>query len=302
MNKQQKKLLILLILLIIVVVIIVNIFSALSKAFFGEKPKEKGNSYSDTQLNVNIKEKGKYNVSVFNTEYAEMTEEEVSGLDSTIDFVLDCINNKKYSELYDKMTDVYLEIKFKTLKDFESYMGSTFPYTDYECESYKLSSYNCFAIIKSAQNGEEIHRVKIRNQDFSRIEETEIFFDNFNYISTVYGFTYAGDAMLTAKYFAHYADKSSIYVKIENKTNKAMKLDFYNTKLTKFVAGEELELITEKQSIVEVGANKTEYVEIFFEKPNATIYSPNSCYFDVLVNGKNYEAEMPLVYQEEEEL
>ena len=302
MNKQQKKLLIILVLLITIVIIVVNIFSAVARTFFRETSKDKNNNYSDSQLNMVFEEKGKYNASVLNTEYAELTKDEALGIDASIDFVLDCINNKKYSNLYENISESYAEIKFNTLEKFETYMGNNFPYTDYECVSYKLSSYNCYVTIRSLHKSNETLRIKLRNQDFSKVEETEVIFENFNYMEDTYGIAYEGDAHITAKYLIYYADKASIYIKIENKSNKPMKFDFYKTKLTKYIAGEEIEIITGNQAVVEVGAKKTAYVEIYFDNINAAIYSPNYCYLKVKINDKEHTVEIPLVYQEEEEL
>ena len=302
MNKQQKKLLIILALLIILVVIIFNIFSALTRTFFGETSKGKQNNYSDSQLNTTFKEKGKYNVSVLNTEYAELTKEAASEIDKTIDFLLNCINNKKYTDLYNKLSTTYAEIKFKKVEEFESYMGKTFLYTNYECVSYRLSADNCYVTIRSMQNPGETHRVKIRNQNFSRMDETEIIFENFIYIEVLYGFVYWNDITLTARYMVYYADKFSIYLEIENSANKFANLDFSNSKLTKILAGEEIAVGSKEKLNVVVPAKGTTYVELVFREESAAMYFPSYGYFDVKINGNDYNFEMPFVYQEEEEL
>jgi len=302
MNKQQKKLLILLAILILLVIIIVNIFSVLARTFFSETSKGNQNNYSDSQLNMVFEEKGKYNVSVLNTEYAELTKEDANSIDNTIDFLLDSINNKIYSELYNKLSTSYAEIKFKKVEDFESYMGNTFPYTDYECVSYRLSADNCYVTIRSKQNMKETHKIKLRNQAFSRIEDTEIIFENFNYIQKIYGFDFWSDITLTAQYMVYYADKFSIYMKVENDSDKNAKLDFSNSKLTKVLAGEELSVGTEKQCTINVPAKDTTYVEIFFEGKSPAMHFPSYGYFDIKINENDYNFEMPFIYQEEEEL
>ena len=85
----------------------------------GEQEK---NQYKDEQLSIKYEISGRYEPSVINAEYSRLTQANVNDLDNVIDHIVDCINNKKYSELYSRMNLDYKYLRFDDLQKFTNFL------------------------------------------------------------------------------------------------------------------------------------------------------------------------------------
>lgn len=297
MRKKDIKLLYILFTLILILIVFVNIFLNLMQTNKKDNNKN-NNSYYDQQLTVEYEKKGKYEVYLINDEYNSLKQSEINAIDNFIDELLQKVNEKKYSELYYRMSTDYRNIFFKKESDFKTFMEEKSNNQQYQCYSYKIDNNALYIVLSNDIENVTEKSIEVKVLEYKNLSGANIYFDDVSQIIPAKESEYVSDIFVELKYIVEFEDKVEVVFDLMNMAKKEAVTSINELKLITKTNNKENKAFS--NSKVTVKPNEVVQIKVQCDKKNKLHALPEFISYKIDVNGKSQNVESAILYEEED--
>ena len=245
-------------------------------------------SYSNLIDEAN-KIESKYKSLNYNEEYILLSRENRATIDKVIDEVLGLIESHNAEEIYkNHLANSYLQSRFPDEEELEKYMNSTFSQdAKFSIKAYEISGNTLLLPIIETKLGTDIELNTLKVVDFLT-PSYALYFDNVQEVLTLMNKFRKNEFEININYSINYADYSSIILRITNRTNSVLDLDFDKTYVEEAYGKvyKKHDLLGEPR--ISIAPGKTVLYEAKFDR--FKVY-PDALYFNIKYDNKTIENE-----------